>query len=98
MQHGASPRLCVFCGTHADSKEHAFPRWLNRVVPGEAAMLHGRERSGTEWQAWGAARPREMRDIWTRIRPVSKGEWPPGRWLVVDDLATLAGGRFIPMR
>jgi hypothetical protein len=43
-------------------------------------------------------RPRTTRDIWTRIRPVSKGEWPPGRWLSVDALEGLAEGRFIPAR
>jgi len=43
-------------------------------------------------------RPRATRDIWTRIRPISKGEWPPGRWLNLDELERLAEGRFIDPR
>jgi hypothetical protein len=40
-------------------------------------------------------RPRETRDIWTRIRPVSKGDWPPRRWFTTDALPGLVGGKFI---
>jgi hypothetical protein len=38
-------------------------------------------------------RPREFRDVWTRIRPVSKGAWPPGRRIAGKDIEDIGGGR-----
>jgi len=29
----SGPRRCMFCGEPADSREHAFPDWLNGVFP-----------------------------------------------------------------
>ena len=43
-------------------------------------------------------RPREFRDVWTRIRPISKGAWPPGRRLAAASLEDVAGGRIFPGR
>jgi hypothetical protein len=39
------------------------------------------------------ARPREYRDVWTRIRPISKGQWPPGRQIAAEGLEGVAGGK-----
>jgi hypothetical protein len=39
------------------------------------------------------ARPRAFRDVWIRIRPVSKGTWPPGRRISSAALEDVAGGR-----
>jgi hypothetical protein len=43
-------------------------------------------------------RPREFRDVWTRIRPISKGIWPPGRRLAAAGLEDVAGGRIFSGR
>jgi hypothetical protein len=43
-------------------------------------------------------RPREFRDVWTRIRPISKGGWPPGRRLAAAGIEDVAGGRIFPGR
>jgi hypothetical protein len=37
-------------------------------------------------------RPRAYRDVWTRVHPISKGEWPPGRWILSSKLEEVAGG------
>jgi hypothetical protein len=46
------------------------------------------------WDPFGAgfAKPRAYRDAWTRIRPMSKGAWPPVRRFPEADLEDLAGG------
>jgi len=38
-------------------------------------------------------RPREFRDVWTRVRPVSKGAWPPKRWFPAEAIEDIAQGR-----
>jgi hypothetical protein len=49
------------------------------------------------WEAHGAKleRPRGLSDVFTRIRPISKGHWPPGRLLTLDALDDLHNGRFL---
>jgi hypothetical protein len=39
------------------------------------------------------ARPREYRDVWTRVMPISKGEWPPGRHIASSEIEDVARGR-----
>lgn len=40
-------------------------------------------------------KPRPLRDVWTRVRPISDGAWPPGRWLTPAHVFDLHNGRFI---
>jgi hypothetical protein len=38
-------------------------------------------------------RPRAYRDVWTRVRPISKGNWPPGRRIPHSQLEDVADGK-----
>jgi hypothetical protein len=42
-------------------------------------------------------RPKQFRDFWTRVRPISKGQWPPAGHLRTVDLDQVTLGRFIPV-
>jgi len=44
-------RKYVFCGNPANSKEDAFPLWLNEIGPGEGDLTHAR--SGGSWNTRG---------------------------------------------
>jgi hypothetical protein len=39
----STARACIFCGAHADSKEHLLPRWLQDVLPSDDLVVHFRE-------------------------------------------------------
>lgn len=41
-------------------------------------------------------KPREFSDIWTRVRPISSGDWPPKRWLTPEYVADLVHGEIKP--
>jgi hypothetical protein len=47
------------------------------------------------WDPFGGRfeRPREYRDVWTRIQPVSKGRWPPERCIAQAGIEDVAGGQ-----
>ena len=45
--------------------------------------------------AEGIVRPKELSDVFIRVRPISKGSWPPGRLLTLDALDDMKNGRFL---
>lgn len=38
------------------------------------------------------------REVWTRIQPISKGDWPPKRWLSPEAMERFASGSFTFVR
>jgi hypothetical protein len=46
-------RACLFCGEPANSREHAFPQWLNTLAPLRGRALNTRESGTRGWLAGG---------------------------------------------
>jgi hypothetical protein len=46
-------RACVFCGAEANSKEHAFPAWLNKIGTPRTKVTNTRETGAVAWDAGG---------------------------------------------
>lgn len=43
-------KRCVFCGGQANSREHVFPAWISKILPGSGNLTH--TRSGEHGSAW----------------------------------------------
>lgn len=46
-------RTCVFCGGSANSREHAFPAWLDEVGVRAEKVTNTRETGAVSWEAGG---------------------------------------------
>jgi hypothetical protein len=47
MPKAFNRRICIFCGQRADSKEHIFSKWLQRVYPSARTDFHAQHKITT---------------------------------------------------
>jgi hypothetical protein len=49
---GRPSRKCRLCGARAGSREHVFPAWLGKVLPGEGEFMFVHARDGQPPRSW----------------------------------------------